>query len=435
MVPKVAGKGRSFKGAGQYYLHDKNADSADRVAFTHTLNLPTDDPELALRHMAYTAMHQDRIKAQAGVKATGRKSAQSVYTYSLSWAPDEAPTREEMIAAGQESLQELGLEGHEVLMVAHDDEPHPHLHLIVNRVHSQTGVMARLNKDFLTLSRWAEGYERRQGHIRCEERVENNEARRKGQFVKYRGGMSAADFHRWRKQQGAQAFFVRQAEARNLSAYHRGQRRALYDERRHRAEQRRQEIRAVNRPKWAELYRRQREEWKALNAAQGTAYSRLRYHLEQRGHDKRTGTKTGFREVMADALRAVFGRDNPHGALSRKHEAERKALATEIRQQTRAAVRNLERGYQKELGRLETAPAQETRTLAERHSKASQERARAIKEGRDEAQFRKESEQGSRQTLSNEFERRAWERIREARQRREDEKKRGKDRDPGRERE
>lgn len=39
-----------------------------------------------------------------------------------------------------------------------------------------------------------------------------------------------------------------------------------------------------------------------------------------------------------------------------------------------------------------------------------------------------------RHTSSEEFQRRAWERIREARQRREEEKKRGKDRDPGRER-
>jgi hypothetical protein len=187
MVPKVAGKGKSFKDAGQYYLDDKKADSAERGAFTHTLNLPTDDPELALRHMAYTAMHQDEIKARAGVKATGRKSAQSVYTYSLSWAPDEQPTREEMIAAGQESLKALGLETHEVLMVAHNDEPHPHLHLIVNRVHPQTGIMAKLPKDYLVLSRWAEAYERGQGQIRCEERVENNEKRRKGQFVKYQG--------------------------------------------------------------------------------------------------------------------------------------------------------------------------------------------------------------------------------------------------------
>ena len=55
MVPKIAAKGKNFKGAGDYYLHDKNADTKERVAFTHTLNLPTDDPEKAIRLMARTA--------------------------------------------------------------------------------------------------------------------------------------------------------------------------------------------------------------------------------------------------------------------------------------------------------------------------------------------------------------------------------------------
>ncbi|MBB4375253.1 hypothetical protein GGD63_008102 [Bradyrhizobium sp. cir1] len=45
MVPKVAGKGRSFMGAGMYYLHDKKAETSERVAFTYTVNLPTRDPE------------------------------------------------------------------------------------------------------------------------------------------------------------------------------------------------------------------------------------------------------------------------------------------------------------------------------------------------------------------------------------------------------
>ena len=49
MVPKVAGKGRSFMGAGMYYLHDKKAETSERVAFTHTVNLPTRDPDKAIR--------------------------------------------------------------------------------------------------------------------------------------------------------------------------------------------------------------------------------------------------------------------------------------------------------------------------------------------------------------------------------------------------
>ena len=59
MVPKVAGKGRSFKGAGLYYLHDKQALTSERVQFTHTVNLPTEDAEKALGWMAHTAMRDD----------------------------------------------------------------------------------------------------------------------------------------------------------------------------------------------------------------------------------------------------------------------------------------------------------------------------------------------------------------------------------------
>ena len=56
MVPKVAGKGRNFVGAGLYYLHDKKALTRERVAFTHTENLPTRDPDKAIKCMAWTAL-------------------------------------------------------------------------------------------------------------------------------------------------------------------------------------------------------------------------------------------------------------------------------------------------------------------------------------------------------------------------------------------
>jgi len=51
MVPKVAKSGASFKGAALYYLHDKQANTNERVAFTQTVNLPTNDPDRAVAHM------------------------------------------------------------------------------------------------------------------------------------------------------------------------------------------------------------------------------------------------------------------------------------------------------------------------------------------------------------------------------------------------
>ena len=73
MIPRVAKPGRSFKGAGLYYLHDKGASTKERVLFSHTENLPTRDPDKAIACMAWTAMNADQIKRRAGEKATGRK--------------------------------------------------------------------------------------------------------------------------------------------------------------------------------------------------------------------------------------------------------------------------------------------------------------------------------------------------------------------------
>lgn len=448
MVPKVAARGTSFKGAGLYYLHDKGALSADRVAFTHTENLATDDPDLALRMMAHTAMRQNEIKAAHGARRTGRKLTYPVYTYSLSWAPDEEPTQEQMIEAARETLNTLGLDGHEVLMVAHNDEPHPHIHLIVNRVHPETGKAATLSNDHLTLSRWAEAYEKEQGKIRCEERVKNNEARRKGRFVKDRRGLGPGHFHRWRRDRIRGAGAARRATAENLAAYHAGQRQALADHQAARREvlyeNKEEQIRLFrahlkdrNRPKWAGMYRRQREEKKALNKAQKTAYTRLRHHLKPRGDDPRSRTRTGRKAMVADAARAVFGRDNPHGALTRKHQAERAALVNETRIEIREGIRDINRRYRQDVARMKETESQEKlrqtqdaqrHALAREQSRESQQLARDIKTGRDKEQFRAEGGK----TAMDEFNQRVAERIKQSRKR--NAQQRRKDRDGGRER-
>lgn len=453
MVPKVAAKGTSFKGAGLYYLHDKDAKTTERVAFTHTENLATDDPDLALKMMAHTAINQNQIKAANGAARTGRKLTYPVYTYSLSWATDEQPTREQMIEAGQQTLKRLGLDGHEVLMVSHNDEPHPHIHLIVNRVHPQTGKAASLSNDHLNLSRWAEGYEREQGKIRCEQRVLNNEARRQGQFVKDLQSLRPMTFHQWRRQRGRDAFYVRQTTAKNLAAYHAGQHQALrdrhaaqrddlYDRKEETIRQFRLALREQNRANWSSLYRQQRQEKRALNAAQNTAYSRLRYYLEHRGHDLRGQTRSGARKIVTEAVRAVLGGDNPHGALSRKHEAERAALARSGRRQIMDKIHEINERYREDLKQLTQAQMSERqkveegqkrdqRTLDAEHTRQSKQRARDIKEGRDRQQFREEVGKD----VSDEFARRVRRRLEQMKKRRAAERSRDKGKDRGRERE
>lgn len=172
MVPDIAGNGASFRGAGAYYLHDKphtnaagervNPDTTNRVAWTEMRNLVADTPEAALDEMWFTVEAQDMIKMQAGVKLTGQKMSDPVKTLSLAWHPDDASklTKADMLEAADSFLEQMGWNEHQALIVAHNDTAHPHVHIILNRVHPETG---RTLKDYREQKRaqvWRQHYER-----------------------------------------------------------------------------------------------------------------------------------------------------------------------------------------------------------------------------------------------------------------------------------
>ena len=415
MVPKVAGKGKSFKGAGLYYLHDKQASTAERVAFTQTRNLATDDAEFAIRLMAYTAMRQAQIKAGSGAAVTGRKLVHSVYCYSLSWAPDEAPTQEEMLEAAHETLEALGVADHEALLVSHNDEPHPHIHVILNRVHPETGLAAKLACDHLILSRWAEGFERRQGQIRCDERVENNKRRRDlkakvaNGFVKHKQKSTTAEHRAARKSRLKNDYQARQKQDYTLDlrppSPH-DQRHALYGEKEARIEGRREQIRAANRPKWAALYKRQNAEIRLHKKNLKFGFYRLRQFFKDREKGQ---------SVLAGAIKAFVGRTDLTKTMAARHETERKALAKEVRRQNREAIRQENAAYREELNHLKQLQAQETRSLKQTHAKQSQDLAREIKQRADAREDPSETQRS--ETLREEFEKRVGRRIRKARKR------------------
>lgn len=387
MVPKVAGKGRSFKGAGLYYLHDKQALTAERVLFTHTLNLPTEDAEKAMGWMAHTAMRQAEIKAAAGGVAKGRKLTTPVYAYSLSWSPDEDPTKEQMLAAGMETLKRLGLEGHEAVFIAHKDEPHPHLHVIVNRVNPETGIAAPLSNDHLKLSAWAEEYERAHGKILCEQRVENNRRRREKEFVRDRSSQSAAEFHRWRKARMEADFQRRQQEARDLARTQGEDRAVLADVLKKMVAERRDEQRALQKPLWADLYRQQRAETKAFEQAQKTTFGRLRYWLKNRHLDRWGGDSADRQGMLARAFNIVVNREIMAKALASKHEAERKALSAKVRADTAARVSTLYRAHDKLQEELKREQAAARAALRDKHTRESAEAARRLAKGGDRTTF------------------------------------------------
>lgn len=174
MNPNLSPPGYSFKAAEKYHNNDKRSgndktnrkvQTHERVAWTSTRNLMTDDPTVATRIMIATALDAARLKQAAGVKNTGQKSAKHVQTLSLAWHPDEKVTRAEMEQAADEVIALLELTEHQITIYCHSDTDHRHIHLVANRVHPQTGRMAGLSNGKRKLDKWAHGYEQRRGRI------------------------------------------------------------------------------------------------------------------------------------------------------------------------------------------------------------------------------------------------------------------------------
>lgn len=390
MVPKVAGKGSSFKGAALYYLHDKRALTSDRIAFTHTENLPTRDAGKAIKCMAWTALHQSEIKARAGGSAKGRKLVHPVYTYSLSWAPDESPAPEEMLAAARESLQALGLEGHEALFVSHNDEPHPHIHVIVNRVHPETGIAAKLSNDHLKLSAWAEEYEKRQGKIRCEQRVENNARRRKKQFVRDRFSRSAADYHSWRRLRMERSFQRRQDEQKSLSEAHRQQRQALFGEKERRIAKAHAKIKAAHSDRWRQLYVQQQLDRDKLHIAQRSTWSRLRHFMHTKAREYLHAPQEQRTGLLSGAFAAVTGGPKQFSDLEKKQRLQRTKVAAAIDRQRREEFKTINTDYKTKLAQVIESQRREKDEMARRHTEQSQWQARTIKEQAGQDIYRQE---------------------------------------------
>lgn len=392
MIVKITGnggKGTSFKGAGLYYLHDKGALSKNRVAFTLTQNLATNDPDIAIAMMAHTALNQNAIKQRAGGSTRGRKLTAPVYTYSLSWAPDEAPSREDMIEAAQETLAVLGLQGHEALLVSHNDEPHPHVHVIVNRVNPDNGIAAKLSNDRLLLSAWAEDYERRQGQIRCEQRVENNQRRKKGEYVKDSANDNSA-FHDWRRQRVEEDLQRRREDRDDLTAAHRAQRQALYADKEALIHAAKAKIRDDHKAMWAALFESEKRDRQKLAFEQKTAKLQLRQFLRNnaKGHfhaelQQRSGHLSA---AFGDAVEATRKRK----ALDAEHRKGRAAFAGRIAAKQRNAFKSINDKYKGDLAALKDQQAAQQQALAKRQSEQSQEGARRIKSGADYADFLKE---------------------------------------------
>src|SRR2546428_6731600 len=136
----VSSSNKSFRVLARYLSEGRTGEEQNRVAWVASRNLPTDDPELAARIMRATAGQNVRVK-------------EPVYHLALSFDPGDAVDRAAMERVADRVLETLGLQEHQVLIVAHADREHAHMHLMVNRVHPETGKVWSRWQDYRAIQR------------------------------------------------------------------------------------------------------------------------------------------------------------------------------------------------------------------------------------------------------------------------------------------
>lgn len=362
MVPDITGTGHSFQGAMAYYLHDKaegggsdraHPTTADRVAWTETRNMMDVGPHTATRIMIATAQQADQLKAAAGVKNTGRKSTAHVYAYSLAWHPDEAGKldKAEMLRAADASLKVLGAGEHQAVIVCHTDQKHPHVHVIVNRVHPDTGKMLTTSNDRRKLSEWANQYERERGQILTPKREEKRQIReqfdevRRKEFVEQRRKL--ADTARSEPQKPVQASGAtyapsdlkelsdaqkarHKAEWPALSEKHRKTKDAIYSEYGGKIKAASAAHKEAMRPYWREQFRRERDERRQFDRDERTISGVVKNALHAALHQQAQG-QNGGRGLLSATFANVLSSQARSFALAEKQQMKRDQLHAEMK--------------------------------------------------------------------------------------------------------
>ncbi|WP_026632648.1 relaxase/mobilization nuclease domain-containing protein [Dyadobacter alkalitolerans] len=116
--------GSSFSGAihygAGYTVEGKEIMGKADLLVTH--NVVSRDPE--------------GIAAEMQQEASYSRCKTPVWHSSISWKPEEKPTREQMIETANRYCQKMGADpkDHQIAVYEHHDKPHQHIHVYINRV-------------------------------------------------------------------------------------------------------------------------------------------------------------------------------------------------------------------------------------------------------------------------------------------------------------
>lgn len=385
MVPNLATRGTSFVGASKYYLHDKRLEgetsrtTTERVEWTHARNVMFDDPKGAINVMHATAEAKDDLKRSAGVALTGNKSKGDVMTFSLSWSPEEHGQidKAEMLRAVDTSLKALGAQDHQAVVIAHNDEPHPHCHVILNLVNPINGKNLQQSYTKKKLDKWAYEYRKERGEDKkyCPDRTKKHEAieaRKRGEkpeFVKgtkaqFNKSVFASDVKQTAKVASVQdienlkntqktkdaelsKFGKTQAQAHKaewsvLSHNYSQHKAKILKEIQAEKKRVKDEIFEQGKPYFTEMMKAQRAELNAFNLREKRVMGKLNNMVSAIVHTRRLGREEN-KNVVSKMFSTLSSKEERKKWIEAKHSKQIKEFKSDQKAQTTTATDNINR--------------------------------------------------------------------------------------------
>lgn len=166
MIGKIPKAGRGFKGIVSYLMHGARQperpdatqpglpDDGERLTNARTPKRGNAKPNRVLWAETHNLITRDPAKAVRVMRATANRSRRCkspVYHFVISWTPEEAVSPKAMRAIVADTCRDMGLDDHQRIAIAHDDTRHKHVHVVVNRVHHDTGKAWNRAQDWVRL--------------------------------------------------------------------------------------------------------------------------------------------------------------------------------------------------------------------------------------------------------------------------------------------
>lgn len=171
-----------------YLLKGAQGQQTERVEWTAGRNLLTTNVDLIPTVMQSTA-------------SSSRDVERPVYHLTISLHPSEKLEREALERVVERTLTDLGLEEHQAFVVAHDDTQHQHVHVMVNRVHPDTGKAWNGEHDYARIERSLRHQERELGLKEVRGRHFSLDGR-----ARHRGAERSSGDRRLRQRTGSRSF-------------------------------------------------------------------------------------------------------------------------------------------------------------------------------------------------------------------------------------